>query len=82
MFDKNMLYQVFLHFHMHSFLVYGAALYFGGTIALVANVWLMLIMFLDLKRELLVRVYCDGRVSVKVNNNLINKLNLYRSKGD
>lgn len=69
----NMLYQVFLHFHMHSFLIYGVALYAGGVVALVANVWLALIMLLDLKRELLTRVYCDGRISVQVNDNLLSK---------
>lgn len=79
--EEGIFFQVFLHFHMHSFLIYGLALYLEGAIALMANVWLVLITFSDLKRELLGRVYRDGRISVKVNDNLLSKFTLYRSKG-
>jgi len=79
-FDENIPYQVFVHFHMHSFLIYGIALYLGGAIALMANAWLVLITFLVLKGELLGRVYRDGRISVRVNEKLLSKFTLYRSK--
>ncbi len=70
----GMFYQVFLYFNMHSFFLYGAILYIGGSTDFVANVWLIFIIFLVLKNEVHNRFFCDGLLRVRVNNNITSKI--------
>jgi|GEM_PF-3574819 len=70
---KEKLKQIFLEFHMHSFLIYGMALYFGGVVGVLAGVWLSLIMILKLEREIDERIIHDGKISVILNPRIANK---------
>lgn len=74
---KN-LYLTILHetifiVNMHSFFIFGFFVYFGSNFLIYGLMWLVLILFLDLKKAFYKNIYYSNSLNLNFNKNLISK---------